>query len=77
MKLLKILLVLFFLSAVLSLFAELKIHEKGNFEIGGLSARIKCFDNQWRGCTQAERHFIVKKKDEKAAKKKQSERCFS
>ena len=31
MKLLKILLVLFFLSAVLSLFAELKIHEKGNF----------------------------------------------
>ena len=64
MKLLKILLVLFFLSAVLSLFAELKIHEKGNFEIGGLSARIKCFDNQWRGCTQAERHFIVRKKDE-------------
>ena len=34
------LVVLLVVSAVLPLFAELKIHEKGNFEIGGLSVFI-------------------------------------
>ena len=50
-------------SAVFPLAAALKIDPKGAFTIGGLPARIKCFDSQWRSSTQGDRCFLVKKND--------------
>ena len=52
-----------FLISVFPLFAELKIHEKGNIEIGGIPVRLTCFDEQWRRTAQLDRAFIVKKRD--------------
>ncbi len=52
-----------FLISVFPLFAELKIHEKGNIEIGGIPVRLTCFDEQWRRTAQLDRAFIVKKRN--------------
>lgn len=52
----------FALFSALPLSAELKMHEKGDFEIGGIPVRFTCFDKQWRRTAQADRAFVVKKR---------------
>lgn len=51
------------LLATVSLSAELKINPKGDFQLGGLPARIKCFNEKWQGVMQTGKWFHVRKRN--------------